>query len=261
MRRIIIIGVALTALAAAATAYAAINTYTGSYTFSPKGPGSSSHPSPLGYTENLTARGTNGNRTATLLDIKIKIYGLVADGKDFPTCSLQKIASAHGLGDSVCPRKAEVATGAITAVIGSATNFKAPAAPCDPYLDVWNGGQGKLVYFFRDGAAGTPHACVGGLITTGAVGPYPGTYKVVGKYFVMDTPEPRSVDYPVPGQVGSLTTLSLKWLKVTKTVNGKTVAATASVACLHHSRPYSTTFTATIQGTTQTTTVPGKAPC
>ena len=58
-------------------------------------------PVPVSYTQDIKAQGTNHNRTAVLLDIKTKIYGLKADGKDFPTCSLQTIATNHS--DASCP--------------------------------------------------------------------------------------------------------------------------------------------------------------
>jgi len=216
--------------------------------------GKPSAPSPLSYTEKLTATGTNGNRTAVLTDIKTKVYGIVGDGKDFPTCSPSKIEAADS--DTVCPTGAKVATGAITAVIGNAANFKLPGSPCDPELHVWNGGQGKLVLFFVD----TPtHACPP--LVTGAVPPFPATYKVVGKYLVMDTPIPKYVSFPLTGLAGSLTGENLNWLRVTTKVHGRTAAASASVACLHGQRPYSVTYTATQNGAPEVDTVSNKAHC
>jgi hypothetical protein len=261
LRRFVIIGTALALLIGATTAYAVaaapINNYGASFTFSPKQAGSKSAPSALSFVQKLSALGTNGNRTATLLDIKTRLYGIVGDGKDFPTCSLAKIA--HAGSDTGCAKAALVATGSITAVIGAGSDFKAPGLACDPLLHVWNGGQGKLVYFFVETAA---HQCFEGVITTGSVGPYPGTYKEQGGYLVMDTPIPRYVDYPAPGQVGSLMTENLKWVKNTETLNGKTVASLASVGCVKGARPYSVTYTATLPGSApQQSTLSGKAPC
>ncbi len=59
-------------------------------------------------------------------------------------------------------------------------------------------------------------------------------------------PIPSYISYPVPGLVGSLEGEHLTFLKVTRQVHGKTVAATSSVGCHGHSRPYSTTFTSTL---------------
>ena len=261
MRRIVLIATALGVLVAAASAYAAINTYSASLGFTTKKAGSASKPMPLGYTQDIKASGTNGNRTAILLDLKTKIYGVTADGKDFPTCSLKKIAAAGGNGDSVCPKGAEVATGYITAVLGGQTDFKSAGAACDPLLDVWNSGQGKLTYFFVDTAT---HQCLQGSLTTGKTGPWSVTYKQQGKYLVIDVPLPKYVDFPLTGLAGSLETLHLNWLKVTKKVKGKTVAAIASVGCQHGKRPYSMTFTSTLPTAgpgEEVDTVSQSAPC
>lgn len=266
MKKIVLIAAALGVLVAAGTAYAALNTYSATLKFSTKSAGTPAKPKPLGYTQDIKASNTiTGNRTAVLTDILTKIYGLKADGKDFPQCSSNKIANAGN--DTKCPKGALVATGAITASVGPTSNFAAGAgAPCDPLLHVWNSGQGKLTFFFVD--QGPNHLCLNGNLTTGKVGPYPATYKNQGKYLVVDVPVPHYVSFPAPGAAGSLETEHLSWLKLTKTVKGKTVAATASVGCLKGKRPYTTTFTANIPdpttgapGPSEVKTVKGSAPC
>src|ERR1035441_695870 len=57
-----------------------------------------------------------------------------------------------------------------------------------------------------------------------------------GKYPVIDVHIPKYVDFPAPGLAGSLETEHLNWLKVTKQVKGKTVAAIASVGCKGNKR-------------------------
>jgi hypothetical protein len=264
LKKTVLIAAALGALVVAGVAYAAsINTYTAKLSFSTKKAGTAAKPVPVGYSQNIVAKGTNGNRTAVLTDIKTKIYGLKADGKDFPTCSAAKISAAGD--DTSCPKGAMVATGAITATVGSATNFTQAGAACDPLLHVWNSGQGKLTFFFVDQSPN--HECLGGNLKTGQVGPYPATYKNQGKYLVVDVPVPHYVSFPAPGVAGSLETEHLSWLKLTKKVHGKTVAATASVACLKGKRPYTTTFTANLPtatgapGPNNVTTVKDSAPC
>jgi hypothetical protein len=246
LRRIVVVATALAVLTAAASAFAAtggINAYTASLKFSPNHKGSSSAPSALGFTQKYVANGTAGNRTAPLLDIKTKIYGLVSDGKDFPTCSQAKIAAAGN--DTVCPKGALVATGAITAILGPTNNLVSSAPgqlPCDPVLDAWNGGQGKVVYFFVDEGS---HTCANGAIPTGAVGPFTGSVKTVGKNLVMDTPIPTNVSFPLTGIEGSLTSETLTWKNLSKKLkNGKTAHYGVSVACKSGKRPYSVTFTA-----------------
>jgi hypothetical protein len=263
LRRIVLIATALGVLVAAGAAYAAINTYSATLSFSSKKAGTAAKPVPVSYKQTIVAKGTNGNRTAVLTDIVTKIYGLKADGKDFPTCSLNAISAAGD--DTKCPKAAMVATGAITAVVGQTADFTAPAASCDPLLHVWNSGQGKLTFFFVDQSPN--HECLNGNLKTGQVGPYPATYKTQGKYLVIDVPVPHYVSFPAPGQAGSLETEHLTWVKLTKTVHGKTVAATASVGCLKGKRPYSTTFTANVPtpagapGPNEVDTVKASAPC
>jgi len=258
LRRIVLIATALGVLIAAGAAYAAINTYSATLKFTSKKPGTAAKPVATGFTQDIKAAGTSGNRTAVLLDIKTTIYGLKVDGKDFPTCTSAQIVAAGA--DTGCPKGAEVATGYITASIGSKSNFAASGTPCDPLLDVWNSGQGKLTFFFVD----TPtHQCVAGAITTGKVGPYPATYKNVGKNLVVDVPIPTYVDFPLPGVAGSLETEHLVWKASTTKVKGKTVASIASVACSGSKRPYSQSFKANLPTTnsTKSKTVSGSAAC
>jgi hypothetical protein len=265
LKKIVLVAAALGALVIAGVAYAAsINTYTATLSFSGKKAGTPAKPVPVGYTQKINAKSaTSGRRTAVLTDITTKIYGLKADGKDFPTCSSASIANNGD--DTKCPKGARVATGSITAAVGSATDFTAAAAPCDPLLHVWNSGQGKLTFFFVDQAPN--HECLNGGLKTGQVGPYPATYKTKGKYLVVDVPVPHYVSFPAPGVAGSLETEHLNWLKVTKKVHGKTVAASASVGCLKGKRPYTTTFTANLPtstgapGPNNVTTVKASAPC
>ena len=258
MRRLVLIATALGVLVAAATAYAAVNSYTATIKVVPKAAGSVKKPAPVGYTEDLTAKSTTaGNRAAVLTDIKTTIYGFRADGKDFKQCSANKIDTAHT--DAGCPKGSMVASGYITASVGAANDFTSAGAPCDPLLHVYNSGQGKLTFFFVD--QGT-HQCLGGALKTGSVPAYPGTYKVVGKNLVVDVPVPKYVSFPAPGLAGSLETEHLVWAKMTKQVHGKNVAAISSVGCQHKKRPYSVAYTASNgSGGSETDVVKGSAPC
>jgi hypothetical protein len=264
LRRIVVVATAVAVLIAAASAIAAtsgLNTYSATLKFSPNKAGSSKAPSALGFNQVYQAGGTNGNRTAPLTNITTKIYGVVSDGKDFPTCSIGKIAAAGS--DTGCPKGALVATGSITAVIGKQTDQSTAATlgPCDPLLHVWNAGQGKLVFFFVDQAP--DHLCLNGDIQTGEVGPYPATVKTVGKWLVQNTPIPSYVSFPT-GLEGSLTGLNLNWKNLSKKLsNGKIAHYGVSVACKGGKRPYSETFTAEPGAgqTGQSETVTGTQKC
>jgi hypothetical protein len=265
LRRIVVVlGTALVVLCAAVSAYAAtggLNTYGATLKFSPSKAGSGKAPAAVGFTQSYTAGGTGGNRTAPLTDVKTTVYGLVSNGRNFPTCSFAKISAAKS--DAGCPKGAEIAKGSITAILGPVADPSASAPgtlSCDPLLHVWNAGQGKLVYFF---VTAPGHACANGAITTGQVGPYPGTVKTVGKNLVMDTPVPGYVSFPLAGVEASLTGETLHWLKATTKVHGKTVAAIASVGCKGGKRPYSVTFTAESApgAAPQSSTVTGTQKC
>ena len=263
MRRIVVIATALAVLVGAVSAYAAtggFNTYTATISFVPNKAGTKKAPATIAFTEKYVARGTNGNRTAPLTDIKTTLYGVVANGKGFPTCSQATIANAHS--DAGCPKGALIATGSITAILGPIADPSTSdpnQIPCNPLLHAWNGGGGKIVFFFIDRAP--DHAC--GPILTGAVGPFVGTVKQKGKNLVQDTPIPASVSFPLSGVEGSLTSETLHYLKVTRKVKGKTVAYNTSVGCKNGKRPYSVTFTAESApgGATQSGTVSGTQKC
>ncbi|MGN6868235.1 MAG: hypothetical protein ACTHMY_07520 [Solirubrobacteraceae bacterium] len=263
MRRIVVIATALAVLVGAVTAYAAtggLNTYTAKIQFAPNKAGSKKAPANIAFTERYVANGTNGNRTAPLTDVKTTIYGMTANAKGFPTCSQATIANQHS--DAGCPKGAMVATGAITAILGDSTNQSTSApnqTPCNPLLHVWNGGGGKLVFFFVEQAPA--HSC--GPLLTGSVGPFVGTVKQVGKNLVQDTPIPAAVSFPIPGIEGSLTSETLHFLKVTRKVNGKTVAYNTSVACKNGKRPYSVTFKAqsSASAPSEAQTVTGSQKC
>jgi hypothetical protein len=258
----VVLTIAAAMAALAGTAYAAIDTYTAKITFTGRQAGTAAKAVPTGYTENLKVSGTHGNRPGVQLVIKTRIYGLKEDGKDFPTCSLKQIAAAQT--DTGCPRAAEVATGYIDATVGSATNFVEAGQACDPDLDLWNSGQGKLTFFFVD----TPtHQCLNGQLHTGQVGPYAATYREQGKYLALTVPVPDSVNYPLGvsgGLVGSLEGEHLTYFKRTRRVGGRTVAITSSIGCEAGRRPYSASFQSTLPPAgraTETRTVSESAGC
>jgi hypothetical protein len=254
----VMICTALAVLATAAVASAApFNRYTAVFHFSPNKTGSLAKPVPIGFTEDFTAKGIGGNRTAALTDITTVLYGLRSNGGAFPTCTLATIAAAKR--DTICPKGSLVATGYITAVLGAEGDQKAaPVGTCDPELHAWNGGQGKLVFFFVD----TPtHLCLNGALTTGSVGPYLGTIRQIGGAMVTDTPIPTAVSFPLHGLEGSLLTEHLKFANNTTKVHGKTVGATEAIGCKNGKRPYSTAFTSEMNNRLQTGKVPGVQKC
>lgn len=274
MRRIIMIVTALAVLGGTA-AYAAssdFNSYTASLTFSPSKAGSAKSPSPFSMREVWTAKGNNGNQAGPLTHIVSKIYGIVADGKDFPKCTDSTINNGgkSGKWDKVCPKGSLVAEGPVNSFLVGASTPKTPGAPCNPYLHVYNGGQNRLVFFFVSGPFSpnpSKYQCAGTTTGTSAP-PYDATIKQQGAVQVTNIPLPAYVSTRagnIPGAYADLVRLDITFKKLTKKVHGKTVAFQSSTACKAGSRPYSFVFTATnYQGQsppTQTTTVSHSAKC
>jgi hypothetical protein len=214
VKRIAIAAVAaLVMLVAAGTAFAAINTYQATYSF--KGSkGSASKPAPLSFQQTISvAAVTAGDRTGILHQITTQISGVNFNTKGFPTCTVAQMEKTQPTSDTACPKKALIATGSIKATLGPPASFAATeGTPCDPLLQVWNGGKGKLIFFFVDTAS---HQCLGGQITTGAVPPWTASYKQAGSKLDVTIPIPNTVDYPlgISGNVvGSLSYNNLHWI-------------------------------------------------
>jgi len=262
VRRTIIIGTAIAMLVGASAAFASFNTYSASFKFSPTKAGSSSKPVPVGFLQELGAGGTSGNRAAPLTDLKDTIYGLKANGKLFPTCSLNKIATAKN--DNVCNPKAEIASGTVNSLLGAAVQPKSAGTPCNPGLDVWNAGANKVVFFFT---AKSATQCGG--LQTGATAPFYGFVSYHGKNMVLDVPQPQDISVKVANLTGVYSSLILEkltWRKLTTKVKGKTVGFLESIGCKSGKRPWKQQFSALNYpgqpgGTTSTQTVTGSAKC
>jgi hypothetical protein len=266
LRRIIITGTAVAVLVAATAAYAAFNnTYTANFVFH-GGAGSASKPVPVSFDQTYGANGTAGNRAAPLIDIKSTIYGLKADGKDFPKCTAAMINTgiSSGMNDAICPKGSLIAQGSVTAQLGPSSSLAAPGSPCHPYLRVYNGGPGLQTYFFVVAPQAPPqYTCV--TLKTGASAPYVGHVSQSHGSLVTDVPLPPDVSTKaggLNGVYGSLVIEHLTWFKMSKRVHGKTVALTSSFACKHGKHPWSVQYTAVDNtGSTQTKTVTGSSSC
>src|SRR5262249_38831328 len=151
--------------------------------------GTAKKPVGVSFVQTLAAKNTDPTKAAAVLvNIKTRIYGLKADGKDFPTCSPAKMLSMKS--DSFCPKKSKAAAGLVNSLLGDPTLLLGTAPPhgritCNPNLDVFNGGQGKLWFFFT---THTATQCAG--LTTGQTAPYLGSISYQGKYQVTNIPLP-----------------------------------------------------------------------
>lgn len=244
MKRIIIIGTALAVLVGASAAYAAFNSYGGtSLTFTPKAVGSKKAPAPVALTEVLKANAPAGDRAAPLTNIKVTIYGLVADGKDFPKCTDAMIEANKTKYDAACPKGSLVGQAPVHSLLGPANDpSAAKGTACNPLEHIYNGGPGKIVFFFVNNAA---HQCA--TLRTGDTAPWDGTAKQVGPNLVVNVPLPPDISDKVANQVGlygSLITETETWFKLSKVVKGHRVGYQASVACKGGKRPWSVQYTA-----------------
>ena len=179
-----------------------------------------------------------------LVNIKVKIYGLASNAKQFPTCSDTKMVALKS--DSFCPKASKFASGTVNSLLGDPSLSASSRVKCNPDLDVFNAGKGKLWFFF------TTHStlqCAG--LTTGSTAPYPGTVSQQGKFQVTNIPLPADISTRVANQpnfYGSLIHETLNWPKVSVKVKGKTVFNTVSVGCQKGKRPWSITYTSTTNG-------------
>jgi hypothetical protein len=264
---------ALVCLIAAGAAYAAgsvtggPNTYTGSMSVAGAA-GTTAKPATAAWTENYgMGSTTSGNVGAPLVAIKTTIYGLKApNAKYFATCTAKKINADNGNNgkwNSVCPKASLVGTGTVLAALTSpSVNLAGPGSACNLALLVYNGGPGKLTYFFTT----TPARCDG--LQTGAAAAWTGTVSQSGKYLVTNTPEPPDVSYNAGnvGLFGSLVTEVLNFKKATVRHAGKTLPFIESVGCSKHARPFTVKYTATTSNTPSSAnesgaTVSGSAGC
>jgi hypothetical protein len=264
LRRIIIIGTALAVLVTAGVALANLNTYGATFSFAPLGAGSTHKPKNIGFNQTLSAAGMGGNRAAPLVDIRTSIYGLKSNGKYFPICTAAIITRDHTKWDANCPKGSLVAQGPVNAILGASITPAAPGSACNPYLHVYNSGQGKLTFFF---VVFGKYQCAG--LKTGASAPFPGTIRQVGKLEVTDVPLPPDVSTEAGGLKGIYAALikeNLTWFNNTTKVGRTTIGANQSVACVGHKRPWKVQFTAQKFPTqagpnTVTQTVAGSSPC
>jgi hypothetical protein len=260
LRRKVVVITTLCLLVGAGAAYAAgSNVYTGTSMSFSKGVGTPGKPVGISFKQTLKAKSSDPTFSAgVLLNIKTRIYGLRADGKDFPTCSPNKMVALKS--DSFCPKKSKAATGLVNAFLGDPSLTFSTRIPCNPDLDVFNGGQGKLWFFFTTHSA---TQCVG--LRTGATAPYLGRISYQGKYEVTNIPLPSDIGLRVANHANFYSSLiheQLTFFKSSTRVHGKTVFNNQSIGCLHGKRPWSITFTSTTNGhDRQVSTVSGSAKC
>ena len=255
MKRFAIAAMVMAAmLVGAGSAFAAVNNYNATYKFM-GGKGTAKKPAPLNFQQNIKVTpAVSGSRAGLLHTIKTTISGVSVNTKGFPTCTANAITNSSTF-DKSCNKKALVAKGAISAVLGP-SDFTQPGQACNPHLDVWNAGKGKLTFFFVADPSGA-HSCLGGQIHTGQVAAWTASYKQQGKNLSVTIPIPNYVDQPVPTLFGSLESENLLWKS--QTVKG--VSDITSTSC-SGKRNYTWSFNASLPSAgSETKTSKGSAAC
>ena len=256
MKRIVIVGTALAVLVGATAAYAAYNNYAGTTTKVSKGVGSKKKPVRLSMVQTLKAGAPTGERAAPLTSIKTTLYGVKLDAGKLPVCTDAKILQNKASPTGACPKGSLIATGRVNALLGPGTdNSGSMGTPCNPHLNVFNGGPNRQVFYFW-----TKSASDCGTLTTGSTAPYDGHISYKNGSVVVNIPLPSDISTKVAGQPSFYSSLIGEVLSYPKTVNGK--AYMVGVGCKNHKRPWTATFTAhKYGGGSETQTVSGATHC
>ena len=252
MRRIVIAGTALVVLGVSATAAAAstYNNYSGSQLSISAG-----NKAPLSMVEKLQASAPSGSRAAPLTNIKLTIYGVKLDVGKLPVCSDSQILSNKTSPLGGCSKASLIGSGPVHAILGPATDSSSGGTPCNPYLNVFNGGPNKQVFYFYTKSA---NDCGG--LTTGATAPFDGTISYHGRNAVINVPQPPDISTKVANQSGLYSSLIGETVGFAKSVAGKTYMQ--GTACKGGKRPWSITYTAHLYtGANETQTVNGSSKC
>jgi hypothetical protein len=254
LRRIIIIGTALAVLGAATIAYAAAdqNTYAGSGLAISKGSGKNA---PLSMVETLKAANkTAGNRAAALTNIKVKIAGVKLDVGKLPVCTDAKIEQNKTNPLGGCSKNSLIGSGLVNALLGAGDKPKDAGTPCNPHLNVFNGGPSTQVFYFWTKSA---NDCGG--LTTGATAPYDGHISYSGGNAIINVPLPPDISTKVANQPNLWGSLIHEAVNFGKKVAGKPYMVNTKCK---GSRKWSITFTATqYGGGSASSTVSGSSKC
>jgi hypothetical protein len=261
VRRFIIAAAVLPVVVVTGVAYAAtnFNSYTAGLSSTPSKAGTAKKPVGIGLNQSYAATSlVAGKAAGPLTDIKLTVYGVKANPAGFKTCSFALINAAHN--DTGCPKGSMIGQGNTTAILGTKAPDRKALFPCNPRLDVFNAGGGKLVEFFvNTSTPGSAHYC--NSIPTGATPPFVATMKQVGKNIVIDTPLPPYVSTNVTGAFYGSLVKQVVTFKASTKVKGKTVSFLTSVGCKSGKRPWNYQFTATDGTTTTVANVAGSAKC
>ena len=225
MKRILVVGTALAVLAGASVASAApYNNYAGTGLSISNGAGSAKKPVALGMVEKLAVSAPAGSRAAPLTNIKMTIRGVKLDTGKLPVCSDAKILQDKASPTGACPKGSLIGTGTVKALLGPGTNpTSSMGTPCNPHLNVFNGGPNTQVFYFWTKTASD---CSG--LTTGSTAPYDGHISYKNGNAVINIPLPGDISTKVAGQPNFYSSLIAETVNYGKQAGGKTYMASVA---------------------------------
>jgi hypothetical protein len=231
-------GTALAVLVGSTAAYAATyNNYTGTGVKVSKGVGTAKKPVGLSMVQTLKVSAPTGQRAAPLTNIKTTLYGVKLDAGKLPVCTDAKLLQNKVSPTGACPKGSLIATGRVNALLGPGTNNLASGGtPCNPRLNVFNGGPNTQVFYFW-----TKSSSDCGGLTTGSTAPYDGHISYKNGNAVVNIPLPPDISTKVAGQPNFYSSLIGELLSYPKKVGGK--GYMVGVGCKSHKRPWTVTFT------------------
>lgn len=160
MRKILFLTL-LGVLGLASAAYAATtvtNQYLIKASITPKKSGTKAHPTPIGTTLSytVTTKPTAGERPNVVKSEAVTIQDVQAvNDNAFKACSTSRLLDPTE-GPSTCPAGSKIGSGYFVAMIGPSTDQSAKAqTTCRVDDTLYNGGNGKLVYYFYINPANT----------------------------------------------------------------------------------------------------------
>ncbi len=197
-----------------------------------KGAGTKAKPVPISLKFTVETGTSDGTRPQGWKEIDVFTPYVKSNGALFPKCDINKFSAAQN--PNACPKGSQIATGKLTAVIGPASDFAPAGAPCKKDISIYNAGQGKVIAYL----SGPGADCAG----VGYQPPFPGTLKPSKNGTLLRVPiPPDTITRPLPGVLGSSTSQTNLFKKLTVKKGGKTRGFFESVGCKK-----GTTRTATI---------------
>ena len=140
--------------------------------------------------QTLKASAASGERAAPLTNIKTTLYGVKLDAGKLPVCTDAKILQNKISPTGACPKGSLIASGRVNALLGPGTdNSSSKGTPCNPRLNVFNGGPKTQVFYFW-----TKNSSDCGGLTTGSTAPYDGHISYRNGNAVVNIPLPSGVD-------------------------------------------------------------------